>query len=70
MDIRLPDVSRPGSDESGFKDTDALKAVPIIAVTSFAMKGDEEKFRERGFDAYVAKPISLSPTSSRPSSIF
>ena len=59
MDIRLPDVS--GLEVTKWiKDTDALKAVPIIAVTSFAMKGDEEKFRERGFDAYVAKPIFVA----------
>jgi two-component system cell cycle response regulator DivK len=56
MDIRLPDVS--GLEVTKWiKDNDALKATPIIAVTSFAMKGDEEKFREGGFDAYVAKPI-------------
>jgi two-component system cell cycle response regulator DivK len=56
MDIRLPDVS--GLEVTKWiKDNDALKAIPIIAVTSFAMKGDEEKFREGGFDAYVAKPI-------------
>jgi two-component system cell cycle response regulator DivK len=56
MDIRLPDVS--GLEVTKWiKDNDALKAIPIIAVTSFAMKGDEEKFRSGGFDAYVAKPI-------------
>ena len=56
MDIRLPDVS--GLEVTKWiKESDALKAIPIIAVTSFAMKGDEEKFREGGFDAYVAKPI-------------
>ena len=59
MDIRLPDVS--GMEVTKWiKDNDALKAIPIIAVTSFAMKGDEEKFRERGFDAYVAKPIFVA----------
>ena len=59
MDIRLPDVS--GLEVTKWiKESDALKAIPIIAVTAFAMKGDEERFRERGFDAYVAKPIFLA----------
>ena len=34
-------------------------AIPIIAVTAFAMKGDEEKIREGGCEAYIAKPISV-----------
>ena len=33
---------------------------PAIAVTAFAMKGDEEKIREGGCEAYIAKPISVS----------
>ena len=59
MDIRLPDVS--GLEVTKWiKENDALKAIPIIAVTSFAMKGDEEKFRQAGFDAYIAKPIFVT----------
>jgi two-component system cell cycle response regulator DivK len=34
--------------------------IPIIAVTAFAMKGDEEKIREGGCEAYIAKPISVA----------
>jgi two-component system cell cycle response regulator DivK len=34
--------------------------IPIIAVTSFAMKGDEEKIREGGCEAYISKPISVA----------
>ena len=59
MDIQLPEVS--GLDViKWLKADDALKHIPIIAVTAFAMKGDEEKFREGGCEAYIAKPISVS----------
>jgi len=36
------------------------EAIPVIAVTAFAMKGDEEKIREGGCEAYIAKPISVA----------
>ena len=42
------------------KEDDRLKSIPVIAVTAFAMKGDEEKIREGGCEAYIAKPISVS----------
>ena len=42
------------------KEDDDLKEIPVIAVTAFAMKGDEEKFREGGCEAYIAKPISVA----------
>ena len=58
MDIQLPDVS--GLEVTKWiKDENELKAIPIIAVTAFAMKGDEEKIRESGCDGYIAKPISV-----------
>ena len=37
-----------------------MKSIPVIAVTAFAMKGDEEKIRSGGCEAYIAKPISVS----------
>ena len=59
MDIQLPEVS--GLEVTKWiKEDDALKAIPIIAVTAFAMKGDEEKIREGGCEAYIAKPISVT----------
>ena len=37
-----------------------MKTIPVVAVTAFAMKGDEEKIREGGCEAYIAKPISVT----------
>ncbi len=39
---------------------DDSKEIPVIAVTAFAMRGDEEKIREGGCQAYIAKPISVA----------
>jgi two-component system cell cycle response regulator DivK len=59
MDIQLPEVS--GLEVTKWiKEDDQLKMIPIIAVTAFAMKGDEEKIREGGCEAYIAKPISVA----------
>jgi two-component system, cell cycle response regulator DivK len=58
MDIQLPEVS--GLEVTRWiKADDELKHTPIIAVTAFAMKGDEERIREGGCEAYIAKPISV-----------
>ncbi len=59
MDIQLPEVS--GLDITKMlKADDDLKDIPVIAVTAFAMKGDEEKIREGGCEGYIAKPISVA----------
>lgn len=59
MDIQLPEVS--GLEVTKWiKEDDSLKAIPVVAVTAFAMKGDEEKIRDGGCEAYIAKPISVS----------
>jgi two-component system cell cycle response regulator DivK len=59
MDIQLPEVS--GLEVTKWiKEDDNLKSIPVIAVTAFAMKGDEEKIREGGCEAYIAKPISVT----------
>ena len=62
-DLILMDVQLPGMD--GYEVTRRLKAqdetkhIPIVAVTSYAMKGEEERAREAGCDAYVSKPIDI-----------
>ena len=61
-DLILMDIQLPGID--GYEATrriravSALAAVPIIAVTSYALSGDEAKTRAAGCDGYVAKPFS------------
>lgn len=58
MDIQLPEVS--GLEVTKWiKEDDSLKTIPVVAVTAFAMKGDEEKIRDGGCEAYIAKPISV-----------
>jgi two-component system cell cycle response regulator DivK len=57
MDVQLPKIS-------GIEATRALRAdpstaaTPIIAITSFALSGDEQRAREAGASAYLAKPYS------------
>ena len=59
MDIQLPDVS--GLEVTKWLKADAdLKDIPVIVVTAFAMKGDEERIRAGGCEAYIAKPISVA----------
>jgi two-component system, cell cycle response regulator DivK len=58
MDIQLPEVS--GLEVTKWiKEDDALREIPVIAVTAFAMKGDEERIRQGGCEAYISKPISV-----------
>ena len=58
MDIQLPEIS--GLEVTKWlKEDDDLAHIPVIAVTAFAMKGDEERIREGGCEAYLSKPISV-----------
>jgi two-component system cell cycle response regulator DivK len=58
MDIQLPEIS--GLEVTKWlKDDEELAHIPIIAVTAFAMKGDEELIRQGGCEAYISKPISV-----------
>ena len=58
MDIQLPEVS--GLEVTKWlKEDEELRTIPVVAVTAFAMKGDEERIREGGCEAYLSKPISV-----------
>jgi two-component system, cell cycle response regulator DivK len=59
MDIQLPEVS--GLEVTQWlKAEEDLKHIPVVAVTAFAMKGDEEKIRQGGCEDYISKPISIT----------
>jgi two-component system cell cycle response regulator DivK len=59
MDIQLPEVS--GLQVTRWiKEDSELRTIPVVAVTAFAMKGDEERIRDGGCEAYIAKPISVT----------
>jgi two-component system, cell cycle response regulator DivK len=59
MDIQLPEVS--GLEVTKWlKDDPELRSIPVVAVTAFAMKGDEERIRQGGCEAYLSKPISVA----------
>jgi two-component system cell cycle response regulator DivK len=57
MDIQLPIVDGYEATRR-IKAQEQLRAIPIIAVTSYALSGDEEKAKLAGCDAYVTKPFS------------
>ncbi|WP_182087040.1 response regulator [Aureimonas sp. ME7] len=58
MDIQLPEISGLEVTQKLKADPD-LRSIPVIAVTAFAMKGDEERIRQGGCEAYISKPISV-----------
>lgn len=60
MDIQLPGISGIDLIEAAKKDS-GLSAIPVLAVTAFAGKGDEERIRLAGASGYLAKPISIMP---------
>jgi len=60
MDIQLPNIS--GLDLIEQVKTDGtLRSIPVLAVTAYAGKGDEERIRDAGADSYLAKPVSIGP---------
>jgi two-component system cell cycle response regulator DivK len=58
MDIRLPDMEGTTAFRN-LRNEPRTARIPVVAVTSFAMKGDRERFLEEGFDGYLEKPISV-----------
>ncbi|MBM3558239.1 MAG: response regulator, partial [Alphaproteobacteria bacterium] len=60
MDIQLPEISGLEITKQ-IKADPELKRIPVIAVTAFAMKGDEDWVLQGGCDGYIAKPISVIP---------
>ena len=60
LDIQLPNISGIEVIEAFVRDR-ALRAIPILAVTAYAGKGDEEKIRAAGARDYLAKPVSIMP---------
>lgn len=60
MDIQLPHIS--GLDLiAEMKREPALRTIPVLAVTAYAGKGDEERIRDAGAEGYLAKPCSIGP---------
>jgi len=58
LDVQMPEIS--GLEVTKWlKEDDELAHIPVVAVTAFAMKGDEERIREGGCEAYISKPISV-----------
>ena len=58
MDIRLPDMD--GTDALvQLRSVPRTATIPLVAVTSFAMMGDRERFLAAGFDGYLEKPINV-----------
>ena len=58
MDIQLPQMDGRGAMKV-LKSEEQTREIPIIAVTSFAMKGDRERLLEEGFNGYLAKPVDI-----------
>jgi two-component system, cell cycle response regulator DivK len=59
MDIQLPKVS--GLEVTRWiKDDPELQRIPVVAITAFAMRGDEERILQGGCEAYLSKPISIA----------
>nr|WP_255551889.1 response regulator [Erythrobacter crassostrea] len=60
MDIQLPGISGVDLIEAAQKDM-LLAQIPVLAVTAFAAKGDEERIRAAGASGYLSKPVSIMP---------
>lgn len=68
-DLILMDIQMPGMDGLTFtrklKEDPGLRDIPVVAMTSFAMKGDAQKAYAAGCDGYIAKPIDTRTLSAQ-----
>lgn len=60
MDIQLPNISGLDLIAEAKRDS-TLRGIPVLAVTAYAGKGDEERIRGAGAEGYLAKPVSIMP---------
>ncbi len=60
MDIQLHSISGLDLIEQAKADR-TLRAIPVLAVTAYAGKGDEDRIRDAGAEGYLAKPVSIGP---------
>lgn len=60
MDIQMPNISGLELIEI-LKADEALRTIPVLAVTAYAAKGDEDRIRDAGAEGYLAKPVSIGP---------
>lgn len=68
MDIQLQGIS--GLDLiAEIKQDSALQAIPVLAVTAYAGKGDEERIRGVGAEGYLSKPVSIGPFMTKVKSL-
>jgi len=58
MDIQMPEMDGVKAVQI-IKADDTVKHIPVVALTAFAMKGDEEKILDAGFNGYISKPIQI-----------
>ena len=63
MDIQLPNISGLDLIASLKRDT-LLRDIPVLAVTAYAGKGDEERIRDAGAEGYLSKPVSIGPLTA------
>lgn len=72
-DLILMDIQLPGMDgleaTRRLKDDPATQTIKVVALTAFAMKGDEERMRAAGCDDYIPKPIRHAEFMERVSSL-
>ena len=60
MDIQLPEISGLDLIEAAKKDP-VLRGIPVLAVTAYAGRGDEDRIRDAGAEGYLSKPVSIGP---------